>query len=52
MFRGPLVVQTLAAHYTAMCGAVKVPSIADAKSDEALPYNALAMATASVCANQ
>jgi hypothetical protein len=49
LFHGPFVLQTFAAHFTAIVGAVKVPSIGSGASPSKQPTAALAMSAAAVC---
>jgi len=48
LFYGPLVLKTLAAHFTAIKGACKVPEFGDPTSLDNWPRCALAMAAATV----
>ena len=47
LFRGPLIIQTLAAHFSAVSGAVKISSIDPYASDKA-PFGAIGLAAAAV----
>src|SRR5215471_8841048 len=48
LFRSPFIVQTFAAHFTAIQGAVKVPLIGDPHSPDTLPTCGLALSAAAV----
>jgi hypothetical protein len=47
LFRGSLFLQTLAAHYTAISGAIKVESM-DASAPERMPFAAFGISAAAV----
>jgi hypothetical protein len=48
---GPLIVQTLSAHFTAIRGSIKVKSMGDPKGKDKHPTGALGLAAAAVCCN-
>ena len=48
LLRGPLILHTFAAHYYAIHGAIRVPSLGDATLLENQAYGALAMSVAAV----
>lgn len=49
LLQGPLIVHTLAAHFCAIRGAVKVPSLGDPDDLDNQPYGALGLSAAAVC---